>query len=202
MKRLAYLTVAAILIATPVLAQTTWQVDPAHSRAQFTVRHFMISNVRGDFGTLKGTVENFDGKDVTKARLSVTIDAASLTTRVQRRDDHLRSADFLDVENHPTLTFESTSITPAGGGKYTMNGNLTIRGTTRPVTFVLEPISQSIVDPQGRTRIGAEASGKINRRDFGVNFTQILDNNVIGVADEVLIQLDAELIRQDPAATN
>ncbi len=202
MKRLAYLTVAAVLTATPVLAQTTWQIDPAHSRAQFTVRHFMISNVRGDFGTLKGTVENFDGKDVTKARLSVTIDAASLTTRVQRRDDHLRSADFLDVENHPTLTFESTSITPAGGGKYNMHGNLTIRGTTRPVTLVLEPVSQSIVDPQARTRVGAEASGRINRRDFGVNFTQMLDNNVIGVADEVVIQLDAELVRQDPPATN
>lgn len=201
MKRLAILTVAAVLTAAPLFAQT-WTVDPAHSRAQFTVRHFMISNVRGDFGTLKGTVENFDGKDATKATLNVTIDVASLTTRVQRRDDHLRSADFFDVENHPTMTFVSTSITPAGNGKYNLNGDLTIRGTTRPVTFVMEPLSQHIVDPQGNTRVGAEATGKINRRDFGVNFTQMLDNNVIGVGDEVIIQLDTELIMQRPASTN
>lgn len=202
MKRLASLTVAAVLLAAPVFAQTSWQLDPAHSRAQFTVRHFMISNIRGDFGTIKGTVENFDGKDVTKARVSVTIDIDSITTRVERRDTHLKSADFFDAENHPTMTFESTSITPAAGGKFNMSGNLTIRGTTKPVTFVLEPPSASVQDPQGNTRVGAEASATINRRDFGVNYTQILDNGVIGVADEVLIQLDTELIQRQPASTN
>jgi polyisoprenoid-binding protein YceI len=160
------------------------------------VRHFMISNVRGDFSAIKGSVENFDGKDATKARLNVTIEVDSITTRVQKRDDHLRSADFFDVANHPTMTFVSTSITPAANGRYNMTGNLTIRGTTRPVTFVMEPLSQHIVDPQGNTRVGAAATATINRRDFGVNFTQMLDNNVIGVGDEVLITLDTELVLQ------
>jgi polyisoprenoid-binding protein YceI len=199
MKRLAILTVAAVLTAAPLFAQT-WTIDPLHSRAQFTVRHFMISNVRGDFSGIKGAVENFDGKDVTKAKLNVTIDVDSLTTRVERRDNHLKSDDFFDVANHPTMTFVSTSITPAASGKWNLNGNLTIRGTTRPVTFVMEPLSQHIVDPQGNTRVGAEGTAKINRRDFGVNFTQMLDNNVIGVGDEVTIQLDTELVLQRPAA--
>jgi polyisoprenoid-binding protein YceI len=199
MKRLALLTAVTLLTATPLLARTTWQIDPAHSRAQFTVRHFMISNVRGDFSSIKGTVENFDGTDVTKARLNVTIEINSITTRVAKRDEHLKSADFFDMDTHPTMSFVSTSITPAGGGKFNLNGNLTIRGTTKPVTFLLEPVSKPIVDPQGRTRVGAEASGRINRRDFGVNFTQILDNGVIGVADEVFIQLDTELVRQGPS---
>jgi polyisoprenoid-binding protein YceI len=195
MKRLAILTVAAVLTASPLFAQT-WTIDPLHSRAQFSVRHFMISNVRGDFSAIKGSVENFDGKDATKARLNVTIEVDSITTRVQKRDDHLRSADFFDVANHPTMTFVSTSITPAANGRYNMTGNLTIRGTTRPVTFVMEPLSQHIVDPQGNTRVGASATATINRRDFGVNFTQMLDNNVIGVGDEVLITLDTELVLQ------
>lgn len=195
MKRLAILTVAAVLTASPLFAQT-WTIDPLHSRAQFSVRHFMISNVRGDFSAIKGTVENFDGKDATKAKLNVTIDVDSITTRVQKRDDHLRSADFFDVANHPTMTFVSTSITPAGNGRFNMAGELTIRGTTRPVTFVMEPLSQQIVDPQGNTRVGAAATATVNRRDFGVNFTQILDNNVIGVGDEVLITLDTELVMQ------
>jgi polyisoprenoid-binding protein YceI len=195
MKRLAILTVAAVLTASPLFAQT-WTIDPLHSRAQFSVRHFMISNVRGDFSAIKGSVENFDGKDATKARLNVTIEVDSITTRVQKRDDHLRSADFFDVANHPTMTFVSTSITPAANGRYNMTGNLTIRGTTRPVTFVMEPLSQHIVDPQGNTRVGAAATATINRRDFGVNFTQMLDNNVIGVGDEVLITLDTELVLQ------
>ena len=195
MKRLVTLTLLALLAAAPISAQT-WTIDPAHSRAQFTVRHFTISNIRGDFSAIKGTIENFDGKDATKARLSVTIGVDSIATRVQQRDDHLRTPDFLDAKTHPTMTFVSTTIKPAAGGRYEMTGNLTIRGTTKPVTFLLEPLSQPVVDPQKQTRVGTAASGRINRRDFGVNFTQILDNNIIGVGDEVLIQIDVELVRQ------
>ena len=135
MSRITYVLIAILVTAAPAFAQT-WQIDTAHSRAQFTVRHLMISNIRGDFGAVTGTVD-YDGKDITKAKVNATIDVKSISTRVEKRDEHLKTDDFLDVANHPTMTFVSTSITPAAGGKYNMAGNLTIRGTTKPVTFEL-----------------------------------------------------------------
>ena len=199
MTRLTYALIAILVTAAPAFAQS-WQIDTAHSRAQFTVRHLMISNIRGDFGAVTGTVE-YDGKDLTKAKVNATIDVKSISTRVEKRDEHLKTDDFLDVANYPTMTFVSTSITPASGGKYTLAGNLTIRGTTKPVTFELTAPSGPITT-RGTTKIGASASGKINRKDFGVKYHEVMDNGGLGVADEVFIQLDVELIQRAPRTSS
>jgi polyisoprenoid-binding protein YceI len=182
-----------MLSVVPAAAQT-WQIDTAHSRAQFTVRHLMISDIRGDFGAVTGTVE-YDGKNLTAAKVNATIDVKSISTRVEKRDEHLKTDDFLDVANHPTMTFVSTSITPKGSGQYNMAGNLTIRGTTKPVVFELTAPAGPITT-RGTTKIGASASGKINRKDFGVKYHEVMDNGGLGVADEVFIQLDVELIQR------
>ena len=195
MSRFAHVLIALLVTAAPAFAQT-WQIDTAHSRAQFTVRHLMISNIRGDFGAVTGTVD-YDGKDITKAKVNATIDVKSISTRVEKRDEHLKTDDFLDVANHPTMTFVSTSITPAAGGTYNLTGNLTIRGTTKPVTFELTAPSGPITT-RGTTKIGASASGRINRKDFGVKYHEVMDNGGLGVADEVFIQLDFELIQRAP----
>ena len=185
---------AVLLLTVASAAAQTWQIDTAHSRAQFTVRHLVIADIRGDFGAVTGTVV-YDGKDLTRAKVNATIDVKSISTRVDARDEHLKSDDFLDVANHPTMTFVSTSITPKGKGTYNMAGNLTIRGTTKPVVFELtQPAGP--VTTRGATKIGASASGKINRKDFGVKYHEVLDNGGLGVADEVFIQLDVELIQQ------
>jgi polyisoprenoid-binding protein YceI len=193
MSRIAHVLVALVLTVAPAAAQS-WQIDTAHSRAQFTVRHLVISDIRGDFGAVTGTVD-YDGKDLTTAKVNATIDVKSISTRVEKRDEHLKSDDFLDVANHPTMTFVSTSITPKGKGTYNMAGNLTIRGTTRPVVFELTQPAGPITT-RGTTKIGASASGKINRKDFGVKYHEVLDNGGLGVADEVFIQLDVELIQR------
>ena len=193
MSRIAHVLVALLLTVAPAAAQS-WQIDTAHSRAQFTVRHLMISDIRGDFGAVTGTVD-YDGKDLTKAKVNATIDVKSISTRVDKRDEHLKTDDFLDVANHPIMTFVSTSITPKGKGTYNMAGNLTIRGTTKQVVFELtQPAGP--VTTRGTTKIGASASGKINRKDFGVKYHEVLDNGGLGVADEVFIQLDVELIQR------
>jgi polyisoprenoid-binding protein YceI len=193
MSRIAHVLAALVLTVVPAAAQS-WQIDTAHSRAQFTVRHLMISDIRGDFGAVTGTVD-YDGKNLTTAKVNATIDVKSVSTRVDKRDEHLKTDDFLDVANHPTMTFVSTSITPKGKGTYNMAGNLTIRGNTRPVVFELtQPAGP--VTTRGTTKIGASASGKINRKDFGVKYHEVLDNGGLGVADEVFIQLDVELIQR------
>ena len=197
MKKLVLLAFSALLTAAPAVAQT-WQIDPAHSRAQFTARHFGISNVRGDYHSLSGSAE-FDGKDVTKAKVKATIDVNTITTHVAQRDTHLKSADFLEVAKYPTMTFESTSITAAGAGKYKMTGNLTMHGVTKPVTFDLDAPSGVVTDPMnGARRVGAAASATINRKDFGVNYDSKLPNGTPSVSDEIKIQLDVELLQ--PAA--
>lgn len=193
MTRTASLALALLLTAAPTFAQT-WQIDPAHSRAMFTVRHLTIADIRGDFGAVTGTVE-YDGKDVTKAKVNATIDVNSITTRVAARDDHLKTDDFFDVKNHPTMTFVSTAITPQGNGRYNLTGDLTIRGVTKRVTFEMTAPAGPVT-ARGETRIGASASGTINRKDFNIKYHEVLDNGGLAVADNVHIQLDVELIQQ------
>lgn len=199
MYRLSHVLIALVLSVAPAAAQT-WQIDTAHSRAQFTVRHLMISDIRGDFGAVTGTVD-YDGKDLATAKVNATIDVKSISTRVDKRDEHLKSDDFLDVANHPTMTFVSTSITPKGSGKYNMAGNLTIRGTTKPVVFELASPSGPITT-RGTTKIGASATGKINRKDFGVKYHEVMDSGGLAVADDVFIQLDVELIQRAPRTSS
>jgi polyisoprenoid-binding protein YceI len=192
MKTLISFAIALLVTAAPALAQT-WNIDPAHSRAMFTVRHLGIANIRGDFGAVTGTIE-YDGKDVTKAKVNASIDVNSLTTRVVPRDNHIKTDDFLLAEKFPTMTFVSTSITSKGGGKYAMTGNLTIRGTTKPVTFDLDEVSTTLSRKGEADRVGASASGWINRKDFGVKYHNVMENGVLGVDDRLFIQLDVEMI--------
>jgi polyisoprenoid-binding protein YceI len=181
----------AFVCAAPSYGQAvTWQIDPAHANAQFTVRHLSISNVSGQFNKISGTVE-FDDKDVTKSSVNATIDAASIDTRENNRDTDLKSDGFFDVAKYPTLTFVSTSITSAGAGKLKMAGNLTIHGVTKPVTFDVDGPSDAIKDPWGNQRRGASATTTINRRDFG-----IIKYPAAAIGDDIKITLDIEFIHK------
>jgi len=172
----------------------TWQIDPAHSAAQFSVRHMMVSTVRGTFEKTSGAAL-WDGKDITTASIEATIETASVTTREPKRDAHLKSADFFDAERFPTLTFKSTRIEPAGPGKAKMIGDLTIRGVTRRVVFDVEGPTPAIKDPYGNLRAGATATTKISRQDFGVSWNSVLDAGGVVVGDEVTITIDMEIVR-------
>jgi polyisoprenoid-binding protein YceI len=188
------LAVAACAIATPAPA-ATWILDPAHSSVQFAVRHLMVSNVRGEFGTVAGTVEGDETKP-TEAVIAATIDATSINTREPKRDEHLKSADFLDVAKHPTITFKSKRIDPAGDGKYRVSGDLTLRGVTKEVVLDVSDVTPPIKDPFGKTRAGATAKTKIDRKDFGINWSKAMDTGGVVVGDEVAITIDVEATKQ------
>jgi polyisoprenoid-binding protein YceI len=178
---------------------TQWQIDPAHSAAHFSVRHLMISNVRGEFTKLTGSAQ-INPADPAKSTVEITIQAASLNTREPQRDEHLRSADFFDVANYPTLTFRSKRIEALGTENFKLAGDLTIRGVTKEVTFDVEGPTASVKDPWGNIRAGIAASAKINRKDFGVAFNALTETGGVVVGDEVKITIEAELIQQAPAA--
>lgn len=178
---------------------TKWQIDPAHSAAHFSVRHLMISNVRGEFTKLTGSVL-IDPADLTKSTVEVTIETASVNTREPQRDEHLRSPDFFDAANHPQITFRSKRIQSLGPQHYTVTGDLKIRGTTKEVALDVEGPTPSVKDPWGNTRAGVTASAKVNRKDFGVAFNALTETGGVVVGDEVKISIEAELIQQAPAA--
>jgi polyisoprenoid-binding protein YceI len=187
---------AILSAATPTQAQsTTWQLDPAHSNAQFSVRHLGISNVQGEFTKVSGTV-NLDDQDISKSTVTATIDAASLDTRVQHRDDDLKSDHFFDVAKYPTITFQSTKIVSTGDGTAKMTGNLTLHGITKEVTFDVTGPTKPIQVMNG-TRRGASAATKINRQDFGMVY---MTNNLPGgdemIGDAVTITLDIEMVKK------
>lgn len=173
---------------------TAWKIDPVHSTAEFKVRHMMITNVKGQFTALNGVL-TLDEQDVTKSRVEATIDAASINTRDADRDAHLKSADFFDVENFPTLTFVSRGVTRTAGGELGVDGELTIRGVPRKVVFAVEGPTQPAKDPWGNTRIGLSASTKINRKDFGLSWNAALEAGGFLVGDEVTISLDVEAVK-------
>lgn len=173
---------------------TTWNIDPAHSVAEFKVKHMMISNVKGQFTAIKGTL-SLDEDDVTQSRVEALIDAASINTREPQRDAHLKSADFFDAEKFPTLTFKSTRITAKAEGELAVAGDLTIHGVTRNVVFTVEGPTAAAKDPWGNTRVGLSATTKINRKDFGLTWNAALETGGILVGDEVTITLDVELVK-------
>jgi polyisoprenoid-binding protein YceI len=167
----------------------TWHLDPAHSAAQFSVRHLGISTVRGAFSKVSGDV-NYSSTDPSKSSIDVTIDASSVDTRVTRRDDDLRSDHFLEVAKYPTITFKSKRVAAAGPGKLTVTGDLTIHGVTKEVTLDVSGPSAPIKNPMGPgQRMGASASTKINRGDFGMNYMSGL------IGDEVDIEIDVEMVK-------
>ena len=176
-------------IATPA---TVWKLDPTHTSIEFSVKHLMISTVKGRFADVEGTV-TAPGPNVSDATVEVTIKAASIDTRNEQRDAHLRSGDFFDADNFPTLTFTSTAI---AGSKdaFTLTGDLTIRGVTRPITLDATFEGQA-KDPWGGTRMGFSASGKFDRRDYGLVWNQALEAGGVMVSTDVKLQIDAQLIQ-------
>ena len=190
---------AAVTATSLGTIPTQWQIDPVHSVAHFSVRHLMISNVRGEFTKVSGNAV-LDPTDPSKSTVEVIIDATSIDTREPQRDEHLRSADFLDVANHPTITFRAKKITPAGADHYKVTGDLTIRGVTRDVTFDVEGPATPVKDPYGNIRTGVSATAKINRKDFGLVWNALTEAGGVMVGDEVSLTFDAELIQQSAAA--
>ena len=192
MSRIALTIVALLAVSAMATAQTgTWQIDPNHSAAQFSVRHLSVSTVRGAFTKVSGSA-TYDAADPRKDSVDVTIDASSIDTRVQMRDNDLRSPNFLDVQKYPTITFKSKQAKAAGASKLQIIGDLTIHGVTKEVVLDVDGPSAQIKDPWGNQRIGASATTKINRNDFGVKSLP----GVVG--DDISITIDTELIQ--PAA--
>jgi len=186
---------AAALSLPAGAATSTWQIDPNHSAAQFAVRHLAISTVRGAFTKVSGTVQ-FDDKDISKSSVEVTIDAASVDTRVPDRDKDLRSDHFFEVEKYPTLTFKSTKVEQVEAGKLKVTGDLTIHGVTKQVVLDVEGPTASVKDPWGNQRAAANATTKINRQDFGVKWNAKMDNGGWVVGDDVAITIDVELVQK------
>lgn len=178
----------------PQPTTTTWNIDPVHTTAEFKVRHMMITNVKGHFKPVNGVI-TIDEGDISRSKVEASIDAASIDTREPDRDTHLRSAEFFDVEKFPTLTFTSTRVTRSAHTELEVEGDLTIHGVTRKVTFLVEGPTAPGKDPWGNTRIGLSASTKVSRKDFGLNWNAALETGGILVGDEVTITLDVEAVK-------
>ena len=187
MKKLA--AVLAALLAVPALAAETFKIDPAHTETGFTVKHLLISNVRGQFGKTEGVVV-YDEADPSRSRVEATIDVASVNTRDEKRDGHLKSPDFFDVAKYPTITFKSTKVEKAGAGALKVTGNLTMKGVTKQVVLDVAGPSAEVKDPYGNVRRGLSATTQLDRKDFGVSY-----GPDAMVSDLVKVQIDAELIK-------
>jgi polyisoprenoid-binding protein YceI len=173
--------------------RTAWQLDPAHTEVEFSVRHLMISNVKGRFGNVTGTVE-FDASDPAALVLDVSIPVATLDTRSEQRDAHLRSPDFFDAEHHPAITFKGSRVEGDLNGGFKLIGDLTIRGVTRETRLKVTTEGRGR-DPWGNERIGYSASGKLDRKAFGLTWNQLLETGGVAVGDEVKIVINTELVR-------
>ena len=189
MKPSFLLAAIALMVGAPAAPQSSqWQLDPAHSSAQFAVRHMGISNVRGTFTKLSGTAR-YEPADSKNDSVEVTIEVASVDSRVEMRDNDLRSDHFFDVQKYPTITFRSTKVESAGADKLKITGDLTIRGITKPVTLDVDGPSKPVKDGQGRLHMGVSATATVNRTDFGMTGYQGI------VGNEVTLTIDAELVQ-------
>jgi len=173
---------------------TTYQIDTAHTHAQFKVRHLMVSNVKGDFDKVSGTVE-YDEANPSASRINVTIDVASISTREPQRDTHLKSADFFDAAKFPTITFVSKESAKSGEDSFEVVGDLTIHGVTKTVDLNVEDFTPEVKDPFGLYRRGASAKTTILRSDFGLVYNAILETGGVAISDEVHITIDTEFTR-------
>lgn len=201
MRRFHVLTAAVVLLsaaAPNVWAQAVqYEIDPVHSSAQFSVRHMMVSNVRGEFAKVTGTVV-YDAKNLKVSSVEATIDATSINTHEPKRDEQLKGADFFDVAKYPTLTFKSKKVEEAGPGKLRVNGDLTIHGVTREVVLEVEGPSPEVkMGPNIKS--GASAATTINRKDFGLMWNRVLESGGVMVGDEVKITLEIEMGRKAAA---
>lgn len=172
-----------------------WDLDKVHSHVGFTARHMMVSNVRGEFTEYDAAIE-LDPKDPTKLSINATINVNSITTRNEQRDGHLKSPDFFDAANHPTITFKSKKVTKVADGKFKVAGDLTMRGTTKEITLDVEGLTNTINDPYGNIRTGATATTKINRQDYGLAFNAVMEAGGLVVSDDITINLEIELIQK------
>jgi polyisoprenoid-binding protein YceI len=173
----------------------TWDIDPAHSDVGFKVKHMMISNVRGAFSDVKGTIE-YDPASPSQTTINVTIQAASIDTGVEKRDDHLRSPDFFDVKKFPTLVFKSTKVKNINSDSMQIIGDLTIHGTTKEVVLDVKGPTQEMKDPWGNIRVGASATTKINRSDFGLTWNAALETGGVLVGEQVMINLEVQMVKK------
>ncbi|MDN5551319.1 MAG: YceI family protein [Brevibacterium sp.] len=172
----------------------TWVIDPAHTRLGFSSRHAMVARIRGAFNTVEGKVV-VDAEDLSKTEVTITIDVDSVDTRTPDRDAHLRSADFFDVENYPTITFKSTGVDEVEEGSYIVNGDLTIRDITRPVSVPLELLGIDH-DQTGALRAGFEGKRRIDRKDWGVTWNTTLDSGGLLVSDKITLEFELSLIKE------
>ncbi len=174
------------------MATQRWNIDTAHSGVQFSVRHMVISKVRGAFERWQGVID-FDEKEPSASKVSVRIDATSIDTREPKRDEHLRSADFFDVEKYPEITFDSRRVEALEQGRYRVTGDLTIRGTTREVELDAEYLGGG-TDPWGNRRIGFQARTSLRRKEFGLSWNQALETGGVLVGDQIEITLDVQAV--------
>jgi polyisoprenoid-binding protein YceI len=186
---------AAVLSLPAAAATSTWQLDPAHSSAQFSVRHLAISTVRGAFSKVTGTVV-LDESDITKSTVNVSIDVATVDTREPDRDKDLRSDHFFDVAKYPAITFKSKKVEQVSPGKLKVTGDLTMHGVTREVVLDVDGPTPPIKDPWGFQRAAAGAATKINRQDFGMKFNIPMDNGGLAVGNDISITIDVEMVKQ------
>jgi polyisoprenoid-binding protein YceI len=177
------------------MTSTTYELDPTHTYVGFGVRHMMVTQQRGQFHGVSGTL-TLDRADIARSHVEATIDLASVDTNVAQRDDHLRSADFFDVANHPKMTFVSKEVRVQGDGRLHVIGDLTIRGTTRSATLDADAISDESKDPFGMIKVGTSATTKISRKDFGLVWNAVLETGGVAVGDEIKITLDLQFQRK------
>ena len=175
----------------------TWQIDNAHTHVGFSVKHMMVTTVRGQFKAYRGTVK-LDAKDFTKSSFEGEIDVASVDTGNADRDNHLRTGDFFDAQNYPKITFKSTRIEPKEDGEYVVHGNITIRGVTKPIALDVEYLGTS-KNPYGKTVAGLSVRGSLNRKDFGVNFNAVLETGGVAVGEKVKLEVDVEAVAVEEA---
>src|SRR5258708_1016404 len=188
-------TMTSTTTAAPTqISTTTWKIDPAHSIAEFKVKHMMIANVTGQFSKISGTLF-LDEADLANSHVEATIEASSIHTRDEQRDAHLKSPDFFDVEKFPSLHFKSSDIRIVRDGELSVEGDLTIHGVTRKVRFAVEGPTPPTKDPWGNARVAISASTKINRKDFGLTWNAALETGGILVGEEVTISLEVEFVK-------
>jgi polyisoprenoid-binding protein YceI len=200
MKRFLALALTAVLPALAAAETSNWTIDPAHTNSQFSVRHLVISTVRGQFGKTTGALR-LDEKDLTKSAVEATIDVTTIDTRVADRDTHLKSPDFFDAAKYPTMTFKSTKVEKAGDDKLKVTGDLTLKGTTKPVVLDVSYSPAAITGMKGESRRGFSATTKISRKDFGLNWSKVVEAGPV-VGDEVTIVIDAETIKEQAKAAS
>lgn len=176
------------------MSTSKWVIDPTHTNIGFKVKHLMISTVSGEFTKFEGSAET-QGDSFASAAISFTAQTDSITTHNEQRDNHLKSADFFDAANHPTVTFKSTSFEKNGADEFTLNGDLTIRGTTKPISLKVE-YSGTVQDPYGNTKAGFSLDGKINRKDFGLAWSAVTEAGSIVVSDEIKLAIEVQLVKQ------